>query len=376
MPYKVAFDARTLDNPAGGIGMCLITLAEKLLAEGYSVLFFSDQPRISWEPEHPTHRYTFAFKDSSVGDAEHHWEEVDLPVLIERYQPDIYHAIANTGLPAKANCAKVLTVHDLIPIVFPHSGELKKKAKQDYARSVQRADKILCISESTKQDLIANYPDSEPKITVNYNGVEPLPKTADNQFAHAKPYIVYSAGYDFRKNVDVLVEAFQLLLGMPEFADYSLVLTGAPIIEFDRIKALVNSKKIEKNALFTGYLPRLSLGAVVRDAFCSVTPSGYEGFGLPPLESMTVGCPAIVADNSALSEVVGDSALLLSEISPQAIVDAVQKLKDDDKLRASLIEKGYMQSAKFSWDRNYLTTKNVYSSALLERAAAPKPPVD
>lgn len=330
-------------------------------------MFFSDQPRIFWDPERATPGYTFAFRDESKHDVKHDWEEVDLPVLLDRYKPDIYHAIANTGLPEKAVCANTLTVHDLIPIVFPHSDELKRKAMKDYARSVERADQIMCISESTKEDLITHYPAAASKITINYDGVEPLPEVGDNQFASAAPYLVYAGGYDFRKNVDVLVEAFERLISLPGFTGYSLVLTGAPIIEFDRIKQLVYAKGIEDHVRFTGYLPRASLGPVVRDAFCSITPSSYEGFGLPPLESMSVGCPAIVADNSALSEVVADAAILLKEISVEAIIDAIRELEGNDALRADLIEKGYKQSAKYTWDRNYKTTKEVYNRALAEK---------
>jgi glycosyltransferase involved in cell wall biosynthesis len=139
------------------------------------------------------------------------------------------------------------------------------------------------------------------------------------------------------------------------------VILGEKLDTYDRINALVKKIGLTKKVVFTGYIDSKHMGPVLADAFCSIYPSLYEGFGFPPIESMSVGCPVITADNSSLPEVVGKAGLYFKATDVDGIVRQFTKLARDKKLRAKLVQMGYQNIKRFSWDKNYQQVLKIYN---------------
>lgn len=354
---KIAFDARQLNKKLEGIGVYLSHVVDYVLEKGHEVVLVSDQPKMFWKPARhrsrcrvvwrPRRRNLNVFLSSFI------WQEVELPRLLNKIRPDVYHAPGNEGVPEGLKMPSVLTMHDLSALVIPdyygHNSYYKHAA---YGLSIHRADAIACISKYTQQELQRIFPDVNEKTFLNYNGIDPLDETGENPFAAKAPYIVYNGRFSIRKNIDVLVRAFAKIARMPQYDDLSLLLMGSRIKDFVRIKSLVRELGLSKRVEFTGYVPREVLGPIIRDATCSVYPSKYEGFGFPPLEAMSVGCPVIVSHNTALIETVGTAGIQVptGEINP--LVQAIIRLSQDPRLRKRMVERGYRNVRRFSWNRH------------------------
>jgi glycosyltransferase involved in cell wall biosynthesis len=368
---KIAFDARPLNGDPQGIGIYLIKLAERLLSQDHEVVFISNQNSISWEPED---KKNFSFfwspvKEIKPGDDflnKFVWEEVELKKILEKIRPDIYHAISNKGIP-ETNVPSVLTVHDVIPLYFPKSHEYYCYRMLVYGLAVKRAQKIITISQFSEEDLIKNFPLAKGKTKVIHNGTNHLNVNSKNPYSENTPYIVYNGGFGPRKNIDSLILAFEKIVKEEEFKDYKLLLMGEKTDSFEKIYNLVSEKKLNEKVIFTGYVSKDNLGSIIKDGFCSIYPSFYEGFGFPPIESMSVGCPVITADNSSLPEVVGDAGLYFDAKKPDEIVKQFLVLAKNDKLRLELIQKGYRNIERFSWEKNCTEVLDVYKYILTKR---------
>jgi glycosyltransferase involved in cell wall biosynthesis len=143
-----------------------------------------------------------------------------------------------------------------------------------------------------------------------------------------------------------------------------LVLVGKKAWLFGETLGTVERFGLSDHVIFTGYVPEIDLPALYTGALCFVYPSFFEGFGLPPLESMQCGTPVITGDRTSLPEVVGDAGLLVDPYDIKAIAGAINRLIDDPDLRASLSLKGLQRARQFNW-----TTTAAMTLAIFERFA-------
>jgi len=266
------------------------------------------------------------------------------------------------------------TVIAVLDVSYLHFPELFKKKDLYQLKlwggfSIRKADKIITISKSSKNDIIKEYKVDPAKIAVVYPGIKIQHlelKTQDMKSVKAKygikgNYILFVGTIQPRKNIKRLIEAFSKLkseeLGFK--IDLELVIIGKKGWMWKDILAAPKEFGIENKVKFLHTVSDDELPIFYKNATCFVLPSLYEGFGLPILEAMRYGCPVLTSDISSLPEAGGDAALYFN---PEDVNDIVKNLKTiilDSELREKLIRKGYEQVKKFSWEKTAKETLKI-----------------
>ncbi len=274
-------------------------------------------------------------------------------------------------VPSGAGRARsVVTVHDLSFLLYPetHSADSRRYYAQ-VAWTVERADRIIAVSEATKRDLVREVGADPARIRVVHEAAAPMPAPAATSGANrplapfAQPYVLsVQAAIEPRKNIPRLIEAFaQARRAHPALR---LVVAGGPGADEPVVRAAVARHDLAAAVDFPGVLPEQLLQATYRDSLALAYPSLYEGFGLPLLEAMSVGTPVIAARVSSLPEVAGDAALLVDPFDVDALAGALERIAGDEALRADLATRGARRVRCFSWERAAQETLAVYREAL------------
>jgi glycosyltransferase involved in cell wall biosynthesis len=228
-------------------------------------------------------------------------------------------------------------------------------------------------SQATRADLIREYQVSESKVHVVYLGRdESLAPVRDPQIlegARARygigpRYLLYVGTLQPRKNLDRVVEGFARLAATPGMHSVQLVLAGKRGWLYGTLFSQVARRGLEGRVLFPGYVDETDLAALYSGALGYVYPSLYEGFGIPVLEAQACGVPVMTSNNSSLPEVAGDAALLVDPTDVDAISEAMLQLATDDALRATLIERGFANVKRFSWEKCARETLEVLESVV------------
>ncbi|MBU1131397.1 glycosyltransferase family 4 protein [Patescibacteria group bacterium] len=247
----------------------------------------------------------------------------------------------------------IITIHDLSFIRLPwaYSPKMRWWHKLiDLSEKLKSADKIIAVSANTKNDLIELYKLPQDKIEVIYSAVSAEPK-ANNLISIKQKYnlpnkfILFLGTLEPRKNVEGIIQAFKSLNQI----DVDLVIAGGQGWLYKRIYQKANQSKLKNRIHFIGYIKPDDRFAFYKMAQALVWPSFYEGFGFPPLEAMSCGCPVITSANSSLPEVVGNAALLVDPYNINEISLAINQILTSSQLRQNLINKGYEQVKKFDW---------------------------
>lgn len=260
-------------------------------------------------------------------------------VSIERFlgPMDVFHSSDWIQPPTKAK--KVTTYHDVIPLKYPQWSHPKIVAvhKRRLRLVEHEIDMVIAVSESTKKDLleVSNIP--EDKITVVYEGpsgdFKPLEgeriKKFKEKYKLPEKFILAIGGIGERKNLKRIKEASK---------DYNLVIAGEtlPWLSIDELELLYNSAEVL--------------------LYCSL----YEGFGLPILDGFACGLPVVTSNVSSMPEVGGDAALYADPYSVKSIKETLNIVMSDGTLREEMVNKGFEQMAKFSWDKTAEQTAKVY----------------
>lgn len=274
---------------------------------------------------------------------------------------DIFHTSDWTQPPIYppndlVHTKKITTVHDLTPLLFPeyHEQSLITNFKRNLKLIEKECSQIICVSQSTKNDLLKFINFDENNISVIYNGVvesfnvgaigqsrllDKIAKTKQ-KFGINKKYLLSVATLEPRKNIKLLVQAFQKL----NLPDYQLVLSG-------KYGWGDNNLPQDKNVIYTGFVDDCDLPSLYCGAEAFVYPSLYEGFGLPVLESVACGTPVITSNVSSLPEIVGDAGILINPKNLDELAQAIQKLLTSEKLRKNLSAKALAQASKFTWEK-------------------------
>jgi glycosyltransferase involved in cell wall biosynthesis len=299
------------------------------------------------------------------------WEEVHIPMSVEQEKIDIFHVPQNgIGLPAKKGCLNVVTVHDLIPYIYPETvgkGYLKIFL-QEMPRIMAQSDLVITVSEHSKRDIQRIFQLPDDRIAVTYEAPEsvykPIDKTQAKEFVKKtygidRPYVLYIGGFSPRKNVKGLINAFyEIQKDIPE--EIALVLVGKEARDFDDTSMLVDALRLNDRVIFTGFAPVLELPYLYNAAELFIYPSFYEGFGLPPLEAMACGTPTITSNTSSIPEVTGNAALLINPHDMYNLAEAMEKTLNSPELRAKMSADGLAQASKFSWEKCARETLGAY----------------
>ena len=269
-------------------------------------------------------------------------------------------------LPLKKTKPTVVTIHDVIPLIFPEHfppgirGNLKFQIQKF---SLKNTKAIITDSENSKKDLFKylNYPKNKIHVVPLAPAKEFKPITAKNRYQLPEKFILYVGDVNYNKNIPGLIKA---LAGLKE--RMSLVLVGKAfkdesLKETQEIVKLINSLRLGKRVIRLGWIPDKDLVAVYNLASVYCQPSFYEGFGLPVLEAMACGCPVVAAKNSSLVEICGQAAMM---VDPNDINDMIRGLGEAINKREELIKKGLLQAKKFSWEKVAQQTYEVYQKVV------------
>ncbi|EKE14917.1 MAG: glycosyl transferase group 1 [uncultured bacterium] len=287
------------------------------------------------------------------------WSQIFLPLdLYINRNIDIFFSPAHY-LPRFCPVPQVVTIHDLAYFYFPEDFTKKDlwQLKNWTKSSVNKSSRIIAVSKTTKKDVIKNYQVDENKVSVVYNGYEKLSdqrsKIKDqndiSKFKNKKPYILFVGTIQPRKNLDVLIDAFDKF--SKTHSDFKLVIVGKKGWLFESIFAKVKTMNLENKVIFTGHVTDEELIWFYKNAFCLALPSLYEGFGIPILEAMSYDCPTIVSMTSSLPEIGGDASLYFDPKNSDDLLEKLNTLKDNVKLRKELISKGKQRIKDFSWEK-------------------------
>jgi len=275
-------------------------------------------------------------------------------------RPDIMHW--TTVMPLKARgMANVYTIHDLIPLRLPHTTLDNKRMFLRQCRQIARkADHIAAVSETTRQDIIRLLGVSPDRVTTTYQSVGVPPRLlarSDEEIAAEiesvfrvgwKGYFLYFGAIEPKKNLARIVEAY-----LASGATQPLIVVGGRAWLDEDETALMHQARRDKQVrkkriLLWDFLPFSLLVALIRGARGTIFPSLYEGFGLPVLESMSLGTPVITSTGGSLPEVAGEAALMVDPYDTPALTREIRRLAADDDLAAELSVLGRAQAAKFS----------------------------
>jgi len=286
------------------------------------------------------------------------------PLFMRRL--DVFHG-PDTRLPRWTSARKVVTCHDVAALVSDaYADERFRRMKiRRYQHVVERADRIIAISESTRGDIVRHLGVAAGKITVVPLGVSddfaPQPAEAQAAVCRAhgldKPFLLCLGAIARRKNTRRVIQAFGQVARR---CDVLLALVGRPGYGWESELAPIEELGLQDKVRRIGHVADGDLPALYSAARAVLFPSLYEGFGIPVLEAMACGTPTVTSNCSSLPEVAGDAALLVDPLDVEAIANATLRLLDDGALRDNLRTKGLARAKLFPWSRTAAETLRVY----------------
>lgn len=298
-------------------------------------------------------------------------------------EADVYHS-PHGGIPPNIAGGRsfrrlqaALTVYDLIPyrrpeFFLPGMAE----AQTAILRTARpREDWYLCISQCTKNDLCELFGIDPQRVFVTPLAADPAIFSPRDEEAVADarrryglppgPYVMSLCTLEPRKNVRTVIAGFEGIVRSGEMKELSLLLVGGKgWLDEDLQEILQRSPEVRRRILMPGYVPDEDLGPLYSGALCFAYLSHYEGFGLPPLEAMQCGAPALVSNTSSLPEVVGDAGLMFAPTDAEGFAQGVLSLARDAALRGCLREKSLARARLFSWEQCARDTVAAYHAML------------
>ncbi len=251
----------------------------------------------------------------------------------------------------------VMTIHDLGYEYFPdaHGRRQRLYLRLTTRYAVARAQRLICISAASAQDLTHLYGAPAQRLDVVHEGCLPmahLEPAIAAQYRTAlgisRPYALFLSTLQPRKNVERLIHSYTHLWQSHNL-DWDLVLAGKPGWLSQPILAAARDSPARHAIHIPGYVNHEQASALYAGARFFCYPSLHEGFGLPVLEAHAAGVPVMTSHNSALPEIAGDAALLVDPENEEEIAQAMLRLSQDEQLRAELVTKGYRNLSRFSW---------------------------
>lgn len=358
---------------AGGINRYFANLIGRLPADCVPTLLVKEVREVNF-PSHPNlqvyrygvRRFAGLSHRLSVLYSRLHDVYMDNVTRFERFDlaHPTYYTLFNGRNAAAYRCPLVVTVHDMIHELFPERVDPSGDFAEAKRRAVMAADAIICVSENTKKDLLERLPVPAEKVSVVYHasdihieqsyGPEPVP---------SRPYYLYVGHRTPYKNFDGLLRAFsKAVTSNPELA---LCVVGPPFEE-DEVKFIADLR-LSGHVENYGHASDAHLAKLYRCSRALVYPSLYEGFGFPPLEAMSCGTVAVVADTSCLPEIVGDAGVLFDPRRDDELIHTLLRLAEDDAAREELIRRGGLRASQFGWDKTVGQTVAVYRSVAAGR---------
>ncbi len=320
-------------------------------------------------------------------------EQFEVPYKWWRAKIDLMH-FPHFNVPLIKMGAYVVTIHDLILTKFPTVRATTKKPfiywlkdkayRLIISSAVKYSQKVIAVSEFTKQDLVTQFKAPDKKIIVTYEGVANLAKGSDSLFVAkldnqqtlelyniGSPYLLYVGNAYPHKNLEGLIRVFSEL--RKNHPNLRLVLVGKEDFFYNRVRLYAQQLNLWQKdnhntpVVFPGYVPDIDLEALFQEAALYVFPSLYEGFGLPPLEAMAYGCPVASSNCASMPEVLENAAAYFNPKEEKEMLAVIDQLLKDSPSRDTLIALGKKQVKKYNWWECARLTFEIYQQILRKR---------
>ncbi|MCA9432069.1 MAG: glycosyltransferase family 4 protein [Candidatus Omnitrophica bacterium] len=370
---KIAWDGRALVGPRTGIGWYTHHLIQAFehIEEDWVADLLVNKPT---DDRFDARVREVVLKFPNTVHLRTVWEKGYLPNWLRHNSPDVWHS-PMTLIPKSGDFAKVATVHDIAFILYPEvqPASYRRYWIQKHREACQFADRIVCVSESTRRDLLKHFEVDSKRVVVVHEASDPSFPTRKGAESHAKTLSKLGLSEDFllfvgtlepRKNLPFLLSVYETAksegIDLPPLA----VVGGKGWLQSglsDRIQQLGDQIRM------LGYLGRIELEALYHSAQLVLVPSVYEGFGLQAAEAQACGAVVIAADVSSLPEVVGEGGVLLPIESPKVWVDKIRELLDNGEVLKELSDRAKTQAARFSWELAARETHRVFQDAIEDR---------
>lgn len=393
---NIGIDARLWNE--SGVGRYIRNLVEQLLIidrkNSYSLFVLAkDKENIKHQISNIKKSWKLEIRNWKLIGVDIRWhtleEQLRFPSVLYRESLDLVH-FPYVSVPIFYNKPFVVTIHDLIPYHFPTGLAttlplpLYKLKLFGYkfiiSQAARKAKKIITVSNATKNEVVDHLKVNSNKIVVTYEGADSKISKIKYQISKIqiknKKYFLYVGNSYPHKNLDNLIEAFDLLYHPEQVFgfesnrdsdfrrnDIKLVLVGKEDYFYKRLKEKVKNMGLEKSVLFYGEAADEELLALYKNALALIIASLMEGFGLPALEAMANGCLVLASDTPSLKEVCKDAAIYFD---PYNVEDIAKKMKiiysNDINHYSDILEKGLKRAKMFSWKKMAVQTLKVYEN--------------
>ena len=277
------------------------------------------------------------------------------------YKPKIVHKTFYEKNISNDKCKRIITVYDLIHEIY-YKDYNKEKNFKPKKNALNNIDKIICISKKTKEDLLSFYDIDEKKIEVIYLGIQKFPGYDEKNITiYKKPFLLYVGDRLKYKNFSNLINAFSISTKLQK--DFDIVCCGGGKIT-DTEKKFILNLKIDISKIKQIDASDEQLSYLYKHASALLYPSKYEGFGLPTLEAMSLGCPVISSKHSAIIETVGDAAKTFNPEDHEDIKFCIEELVYSTEQINNFKNKGFERSKIFSWEKCAEETLKAYKKLL------------
>ncbi|MCK5146603.1 glycosyltransferase family 4 protein [bacterium] len=370
---NICIDAHLSENQLTGIGRYLNGLIPELIQQGqrhYWTLLLTD----NLESNHPlsmisgpnVQKIPVGLRGPSLK------QHLVTSRILRTNNIDLYHH-PHFDLPYRITVPTVATIHDLKYIRHPHFFPKKSLLKTAYIHhtlkhTLKRANRIIAISDFTRNDLHQFSNTTSNKIDVIHHGLDhPEWKISNAKIHHAlnleNPYILCIAEKRPHKNLTTLIHAFSQMK-RTGYMDQHLVICGKSYSDYTVPEDRARELGLEDIIHFTGYVSDETMATLYNNASLFVLPSLYEGFGFPLLEAMKAGVPVIAANTTAIPEIVGDAGILFEANNHDDLAKKMQNIIDNQSESQRLIARGLERATYFTWARAAKSTLLCYERAI------------
>jgi len=287
------------------------------------------------------------------------WFELQIPRILKKYKADMFFS-PDGYLSLNTRIRQLAAIHD---INFAHRPKDLPWLKAKYynyffPRFARKAKRIVTVSYFSKEDINRTYKIDGDKIDVVYNGVNTMytPTSGEEKlkartkFSGNKEYFLFIGSLHPRKNICGLLRAYDAFRTSID-TDTKLLIVGESMFKTSDIELTYEGMRYKDDVVFTGRLSNEELHQVLGASLALTFVPYFEGFGIPIIEAMNAGVPVICSNTTSLPEVGGHAVLYVDPFSLNQIKDAMIKIYQEKELRDGLIEKGFVQKDKFSWDK-------------------------
>ncbi|MCJ7805554.1 glycosyltransferase family 4 protein [Patescibacteria group bacterium] len=311
-----------------------------------------------------------------------HLEKLKEIELVEKDFDIIHYPYFNPfflTLPVNNNVKTIVTIHDLIPLIYPKQYPSGLKGAIRYRiqkNAVKKADAIITVSETSKKDIVRFLGIPAEKIFVTYEAAGEMFRKLEvgswmsdvvKRYGLPERFVLYVGDINYNKNIPALVEACKII-------NTPLVIVGKQAADLEKMSLihpelshlLTHKSLILSHSLRLGYVPDEDLVKIINLATVYCQPSFYEGFGLPVVQAFACGVPVVASKTQALVEIGDDAAIFVDPGNPKDIAAGIKRVIENRNLREELIEKGLRRIKDFSWDKTAKETVKVYRKVVGE----------